>query len=89
MGSARELVKVVMRPVNFDEQRERWRFLNHVFTGIVPYAQLDLAQGNLLLSVLQEVVCGMHTAILSDRQRSMQWAMQIATWVNSAHAATR
>lgn len=89
MENAREIVESAMKNVDPRKKYKTWSFLNYVFTGIVPYAELDLEQCNLLVSIVQEVVIGMHTAVLNDHQKSLQWAMNIASWINGAHTAHR
>ena len=89
MMNARENVGRTMNNVDPDKKHKVWSFLNIVRMGIAPRAELDHVQENLLTSIVQEVACDLHTTTLNDSQRSEQWAMQIATWVNGVHVATR
>lgn len=87
--NARELTRTIMKSVDSYEKYEIWRFLNCVLIGTRSQAQLDSEHVALLTTILQETVCGMHDEALEDTQRSSQWALQIATWINSVDATSK
>jgi len=90
--SAREIIGLVMS-MNLEQERDASNFFNYVLAGTVPQAKLDSFQENLLMVILQNIRCDMKSIDESvkdttkDRMRIHQLALQIATWINSVHAA--
>ena len=78
-----------METVDLTPKSKVWSFLNQVFVGVVPHAEIDFEQYNLLIAIMAEVKGAMHTAIMDDDLRSRQWAMQVATWINGVHVANK
>ena len=77
MIKVRDKIATMMETVDLTPKSKVWSFLNQVFVGVVPHAEIDFEQYNLLI------------AIMDDDLRSRQWAMQVATWINGVHVANK
>jgi hypothetical protein len=63
-------------------------FLNMVSMGVSKGAQLNTQQTNLVESMISQVVCGDEMKKVINNYASMvQFALQVATFINTAHAA--
>jgi hypothetical protein len=81
-NKARDTIQIVMRDVDPDKERNVWQFLNEVYMATSEGAQLSSTQSNLLEALLSKAKDG-------HFKMSEFEALQIATWVNSAHTANK
>lgn len=63
------------------------RFLRLVSLGICNDAQLNARQANFVESMINRVVCGELNKVIKNYAGIVQFAMQVATFINAAHAA--
>jgi hypothetical protein len=62
-------------------------FLNMVSMGVSKGAQLNTQHTVLVESMISDLVCGEMDDVTSNYTSMVQFAMQVATFINIAHAA--
>jgi hypothetical protein len=88
LRNAKEIIESAMKSLDPYKDQAKWGFLNNVLMGTVPEAQIDHTQDDLLLATLHRIkLFKEYNELLNDEVQSTQFAMQIATWINSVHAA--
>jgi hypothetical protein len=88
-GSPRAMVEQVLKDDENKLSIIEETFLCRLRLGILPDAKLPGEQLSYLTAILLEVKEGKHWRFLKNSQKSHQWAMEIATWVNTAYLANQ